>query len=56
MADLTALKAVKAVENGRYYSVLCALKPLFNIEQELLTHNPTIGMEEKSIRTMAAAS
>lgn len=30
-------KAKTAAENDRYYSVLCALKPLLEIEQELLT-------------------
>lgn len=29
-------KAQFAIKNGRYYSVLCALKPLLKIEEELL--------------------
>ncbi len=31
-------KAIAAAVNARYYSVLCALKPLLPIEDQLLTH------------------
>lgn len=29
-------KAITAIDNGRYYSVLCALKPLLTIEKDML--------------------
>ena len=35
-------KALNAVKNGRYYSVLCALKPLLTIEKDLLAR-PTLA-------------
>jgi len=35
-------KAKSAADNGRYYSVLCALKPLLEVEKELLSLPPAI--------------
>lgn len=49
------LKAVSAVEHGRYYSVLCALKPLLSIEQELLAHAQTASPNDVFEPLIAAA-
>ena len=49
------LKAVSAVEHGRYYSVLCALKPLLNIEQELLDHSQIVSTNDISEPLLVAA-
>lgn len=40
-------KAKTALQNGRYYSVLCALKPLLKVEEELLAKPvPVIPTQE----------
>jgi len=40
-------KATSAANSGRYYSVLCALKPLLEVEKELLSGAPVnIGQPE----------
>ncbi|NNC37708.1 MAG: flagellar biosynthesis repressor FlbT [Acidimicrobiales bacterium] len=49
------LKAANAVEHGRYYSVLCALKPLLHIEQELLTLSQHTDQKDQAQHSLAAA-
>ncbi len=51
-------KAQKAATNNRYYSVLCALKPLLKVEEDLLekTRSKFAALEANSqiIRAMAS--
>ena len=46
-------KAQAAVNNGRYYSVLCALKPLLKVEEELLA-KPVPTMSSPAMATAMA--
>lgn len=57
-ADTPLLKnidrAMRAAENARYYSVLCALKPLIEIEAKMLAH--PVGANARETYEMATQS
>ena len=49
-------KALKSVENGRYYSVLCALKSLFPVEEAILLRRRANDLEEQEANEKVAVA
>ena len=49
-------KALKSVENGRYYSVLCSLKSLFPVEEAILLRRRANDLEEQEAKEKVAVA
>ena len=47
-------KAQSALKNGRYYSVLCALKPLLQVEEDLLAKPIPVISNPEMLSVMAS--